>query len=99
MTTKKEVLGAKVQFLLIEGQDGEEVMRVVDEAAVSDRIDMDDCYNEPFQVFALLDGKLYEVKYRRQHRINTDEEMPFHYAASDLVANGVVVGQVTHTDH
>lgn len=89
----------KYQFLLVEGEKEERTMRVVDEAVVSNRFDMDDCHNEPFEVYVLKDGWLQVVKLGEQNRINTDQETPFHFAKSDLVANCVVVGSVTHTDH
>jgi len=71
------------------------------EGYISRCYDLQDLDNEPLPEFLYNDddGKLYPVTVGRQDRINTDEECPFVYAASDIVANGKVVGHVVYTDH
>ena len=45
------------------------------------------------------DGSLTEITVGRSRKINTDEELPFRYAASPIMAGTRQVGTVTHTDH
>lgn len=70
--------------------------------SVSFSFDTADFSDEPMEPIYYLDDdcKLYEVTTGEMHRFNTDEdETPFHYAASDLIANGKIVGEVLYTDH
>lgn len=71
------------------------------EGYISRCVDTQDLDNEPLPEFLYNDddGLLYPVTIGRQDRINSDEECPFVYAASDMVANGKVVGHVMYTDH
>lgn len=67
---------------------------------ISRAYDLQDCEPDvPEFRYCDDDGQLYPVTIGRQERINTDEECPFVFAASDIVANGKVVGHVMHTDH
>jgi hypothetical protein len=68
---------------------------------VSDMIDLSDFHPLEGKILTWVDGDFHDVSVKRgsTHHINTDEESPFRYAQSELVANGKVVGYVTHTDH
>jgi hypothetical protein len=67
---------------------------------VSRAYDLQDCDEDvPEFFYCDEDGQLYPVTVGQQSRCNTDVEAPFLYAASDIVANGKVVGQVIYTDH
>jgi hypothetical protein len=83
-------------------ESGYSVQKVT-ERTISEHYDLSDLHGgegDDDQFFCLgSDGKLHPVTAGRMERINTDEECPFHYAASDLIANGEVVGSVTYTDH
>lgn len=76
-----------------------------DEKRLSERYDMADTgtMDEVVGVYKIKEGKFYAVKSGRSYKINTDEEMPLRYAASELVIQRLgrheVVGTVTHTDH
>ncbi|MGP3508646.1 hypothetical protein [Paracidovorax citrulli] len=70
------------------------------EARISRAYDLQDCEPEvPEFLFCDEDGELYPLTIGPQSRINTEEESPFVYAASAIVANGKVVGHVMYTDH
>lgn len=71
------------------------------ERSISSAYDLADCNDGPFPVFLYCDedGELYPVTVGKGERINTDEEFPVNYSASDMVANGKVVGTVMYTDH
>lgn len=82
--------------------DSEICLRQVTEEQISRSVDMADC--EPdFAMrkrFYVDDaGEIQPVTIGRQERFNTDEECPFHFAASAIVAGGREVGQVVFTDH
>lgn len=67
---------------------------------VSRAYDLQDCdEGVPEFFYCDEDGQLYPVTVGQQSRCNTEDESPFVYAASDIVANGKVVGQVIYTDH
>ena len=75
------------------------------EQRISSAYDMADCDNEPLPQFLYCDddGELYPVVIGKQSRHAPDpdgpDETPFHYASSDMVANGKIVGHVQYTDH
>ena len=67
---------------------------------VSRAYDLQDCDEDvPEFFYCDEDGQLYPVTVGQQSRCNTEDVSPFVYAASDIVANGKVVGQVIYTDH
>ena len=95
-------MNERPRFLVIEHGDYEEgsTPHLCTEERVSRRIDMSDCYDGPFEVWYITDeGKIVKVEYGKERRINTDEEMPFRYASTPMVADGATVGHVIHTDH
>lgn len=70
------------------------------EAQISRAYDLRDCEPEvPEYLYCDEDGELYPVTIGPQSRLDTDEEVPFVYAVSAIVANGKVVGHVMYTDH
>lgn len=77
-------------------------VRKVTESQISSAVDMADC-DDPGVMrkwFYVSDGgEFQEVTIGEQERINNDIECPFRYAASPIMAGGVEVGTVTHTDH
>jgi hypothetical protein len=82
--------------------DSEICVRKITEEQISRATDMADC-DDPGVMRQWLyvddDGTLHPVTIGNQERINRDEDCPFRYAASDIVANGKCVGTVTYTDH
>lgn len=73
------------------------------EKGVSNVFDMADCYDGPDEGWTLSRDATHFVKVTtsgERRQINTEEEYPFRFAASDLVTEeGDVVGQVVWTDH
>lgn len=71
------------------------------EGHISRAYDLQDVDGEPVPEFLYCDddGELYPVSVGRRQQMNSDEEAPFVFAASDMVANGKVVGHVLYTDH
>ncbi|MBA9846762.1 hypothetical protein [Ralstonia pickettii] len=82
-------------------EDGKKKLWPTTEAAISRAFDLQDCYDGPLPDFFYCDqdGQLHTVSVGAQRPMNTDEECPFHYASSALLANGQVVGHVIYTDH
>lgn len=75
-------------------------LRPLTQRTASQSIDTADC--QPCgPIFYLKDGKLIDVSLGQQTRAEPDErgEIPFEYAESAILADGEVVGYVTHTDH
>ena len=90
------------RFIIVDMDEESPHVTLADETRVSHHIDMCDCYEFSFRVFYVTDkGDIVPVSVDSDSfkRINTDEEMPFHYATSELIAEGEVVGHVVHTDH
>ena len=80
--------------------DGSKTMWPTTMQSISRAYDLQDCEPDiPEFRYCDVDGQLYPVTVGTQERINTDEEAPFVFAASDLLANGKVVGSVSYTDH
>ncbi len=74
----------------------------VTEDRISRDVDMTDCgLDYVLRKWLHCDdaGELHAVTIGSQERFSTDVEQPFRYAASAMLANGKVVGQVTYTDH
>lgn len=86
-------------------EDGTKKLWPTTEQRVSSAYDLADCDNEPISQFLYCDddGELYPVTVGKQSRLSGDpdgpDEIPFNYAAADMVANGKVVGTVSYTDH
>lgn len=83
-------------------EDSEIYVHKKTESQISTDVDMADCYDGGVmrKWFYIDDaGEIQPVTIGHQERINRDEEMPFRYATSDILANGECVGQVVHTDH
>jgi hypothetical protein len=82
-------------------ENGSKKLWPTTEGHVSRSYDLKDLDDEPLPEFLYCDddGVLYPVTVGKQERMNTDEESPFVFAASDMVANGKVVGHVMYTDH
>jgi hypothetical protein len=69
---------------------------------VSEMHDMADCdgMEGVKGVYAAdADGKLLEIAVGESRKINTDQELPFRYATSPIMAGTRRVGAVIHTDH
>jgi hypothetical protein len=82
--------------------DSEICVRQITEQQISRAVDMEDCEDPGVMrkwLYVDDDGELQPVTIGRQKRINRDEEMPFHFAASAIVAGGKCVGDVVYTDH
>jgi hypothetical protein len=82
--------------------DSEICVRKVTEEQISKAVDLADCgidYVLLNRFYVDDQGTLQPVTIGRQERINTDQEAPFHFAASSIVAGGKVVGEVVFTDH
>jgi hypothetical protein len=75
-------------------------MRVVDEATVSRRIDMADCYEEPFKILYLEDdGSLTPVTTSGPDwKVDEDDENIVR-GYGELIAGGKVVGHIQFSDH
>lgn len=87
-------------FVLRVLENGSKKLWPTTEGHVSRAYDLQDCDEEvPEFFYCDEDGKLYPVTVGQQSRCNTDVESPCVYAASDIVANGKVVGHVMYTDH
>ena len=81
-------------------EDGTKKLWPTTQECVSRAYDLQDCEPElPEFRYCDGDGLLYPVTVGRQERLSTDEEAPFVFATSDIVANGKVVGHVSYTDH
>lgn len=82
--------------------DSEICLRQITEDQISRAVDMADC-EDPGILRKWLylddDGELKPVIIGQQERINRDEEAPFRFAASAIVAGGKCVGNVIYTDH
>lgn len=82
--------------------DGKPFIRKITERQISQAVDMADCYDEDNQESNLFylgdDLVLHEVTIGPQCRFDNSEDS-FEFAASDIIANGQVVGSVTYTDH
>lgn len=75
-------------------------MVVADENQVSAYIDLADCHDGDSRLQYLTErGDLVPVTLGSRERVQGGEEHPFVFAYSPLVAEGVLVGQVAHTDH
>jgi hypothetical protein len=85
--------------------DGTKKLWPTTEQAISRAHDLQDLDGEPLPEFLYCDedGQLYPVTVGKASRIAPDpdgpDEVPFIYAAGDMVANGKVVGHVLFTDH
>lgn len=82
--------------------DGKPYVKKVTESNISNAVDMSDCEDDEFSRswFYLGDGGvLHPVTIGKQQRFDTDEENPFYFAGSAIVANGKQVGEVVYTDH
>jgi len=82
--------------------ESEICLRQVTEQHISRAVDMADCdvdYVLRKWLYLDDDGTLYPVTIGKQERINRDEDAPFYFAASAMVANGKQVGDVVYTDH
>lgn len=82
-------------------EDGGKKLWPTTERMISQTYDLQDLNGEPIPEFFYCaeDGQLYPVTLGGREPISSVEEVPFHYASSELVANGQVVGHVIHTDH
>lgn len=76
------------------------------EKETSEHIDMADTgtLDECVGIYKIVNTQWREVKIGNSHRINTDEEYPLRYSASELYVDEPgggrkIVGTVTHTDH
>lgn len=91
---------SKKRFVIVDMDDKTPSVTLADETRVSHHVDMEDCFEFPYFLFYVTDkGTIAPVSVEGFKRINLDEEMPFRYAMSDLMAEGEVVGHVIHTDH
>ncbi len=82
--------------------DSEICLRQKTEESISRDIDMADCIDPGVlrKWFYVDDnGDIQPVTIGAQERINRDEEAPFRFAASAIVAGGKCVGEVVYTDH
>ena len=82
--------------------DGNPYTDKITESEISDNIDMSDCYDLGYKTeYYYVDqtGTLHIVEIGTQQAINAEEEIPFRFAASSMIANGVQVGTVVYTDH
>lgn len=79
---------------------GRKYLRKVTEKFISSCIDLGDCYNDGPHEFLYNDddGELYPVTIGAMTRWAI-EEHEIIYGASDMIANGKVVGRVDYTDH
>lgn len=82
-------------------EGGQKKLWPTTEGAISRAFDLQDCHDGPLSDFFYCDqdGQLHAVTVGKQSPMNTDEECPFQYASSPLLANGQVVGHVIYTDH
>lgn len=83
--------------------DGKPYIRKVTEHQISRAIDMSDIDDDFAKSWFYVgdDGVLHPVTVGRQERFDdaNGQIYNFEYAASDLIANGEVIGNVTYTDH
>jgi hypothetical protein len=95
-------------FVIVYGKDednDEYRVRIAERGEVSRMYDEQDFASfEEMNILGIYapgkDGSLQLVHLGKSHKINTDEEMPFRYAAAPLItADGTAVGSVTFTDH
>lgn len=87
------------QFLMI-NEDG--FVWMVGEKEVSHRYDMADMDSMEgiIGIWTWMGNDFYRVQHGREfERINTEDENPFYYGRTPLIAKGIVVGYITHTDH
>lgn len=89
------------RFLIIEHDSGQPPrMRLADESQVSSYIDLADCHDATGRLLYLTDrGELVPVTLGTMERVQGGEEAPVVFAYSPLLADGQVMGQVSHTDH
>ena len=88
------------RFLIIEFDSDVATPRLCTEHVVSNRIDMADCYNEPYKIYYVTKkGKIVKLKYGEERRININEEFPLRFAVTDMIAEDNIVGEIVHTDH
>ena len=77
-------------------------MRKITEEEISNEVDMADCIDAGLLrkwLYVNDAGELQPVTIGSLERINADEECPFRFAASAIVAGGKCVGEVIYTDH
>lgn len=83
--------------------DGKPYVHKITEEQISRRVDMSDCEDDDgsSSYFWLGDdGILHPVTFGGMERFADQyDDNAFHFAASDMIANGQVVGSVTYTDH
>lgn len=82
--------------------DSEICLRKITETQISRAVDMADCEDPGIMrkwLYVDDSGSLQLVTIGSPGRINQDEDMPFYYASSSIMANGECVGSVTYTDH
>jgi len=106
---KLETGGNEMQsrrFIVAEwGMDEDDPMHLYmcDETKVSRLYDESDLHGEAFTVWTMnkaANGFVTVSLTNGRRRINTDVEMPFRFAETDLITSeGEIVGVVTWTDH
>lgn len=81
--------------------DGSMKLWPVSEGYISRTYDLQDCDGEPLPEFFWTDkkGALHRVTAGAQERLAGNDERSAHWAASDLIANGKIVGHILYTDH
>jgi hypothetical protein len=94
----------KNNFVIVwEDTDGDWNLSLASAGEVSDLYDMADCNSmENVKDILAVDPdslKLVPVRIGSQTPINTDQENPFRYASSPLLAGNKQVGTITWTDH
>jgi hypothetical protein len=86
-------------------EDGTKKLWPCTEDRISRAYDLQDLDGEALPEFLYCDddGALHPVTVGKSERLGADpdgpDEVPFVYAASNMVANGKVVGRVLYTDH
>lgn len=81
--------------------DSEICLRQVTEEQISRSVDMADCEPQFYRKRFYVDdeGEIWPVTIGGLRVINTNEECPFYFAVSAIIANGREIGQVVFTDH
>lgn len=82
--------------------DSEICVRKITVEQISRKVDMADCEDPGvLRKWLYVDdaGELQPVSIGRQESINRDEDAPFYYASSAIMAGDVYLGDVVHTDH
>jgi hypothetical protein len=94
---------AKSRFLRISQSEEGPSLHKATQRSISEHYDMADCRNGEGDDERFLylddDDNLYPIVIGKLERINTDQEYPLHYGASDILAHGKTVGSITYTDH